>query len=171
MKRLVITAFLALTMCTCAFAQIPSVKLENMKSEIINTADLIDGETPVVISFWGTTCKPCIMELDAIYAALPDWQEEADFRIVAVSTDDSRFTAKAKSMAEGHGWDEFTVLFDKNREFARALNVNATPQVFIYDKNGKLIYSHTGYTPGSENEIIEAIKKGEKKGFKLFNRN
>lgn len=48
----------------------------------------------MIISFWATTCKPCIRELDAINELLPDWLEEAKFRVVAVSTDDSRSTAK-----------------------------------------------------------------------------
>lgn len=157
-KSSVLTLVLSLLFALSMNAQIPSVKLTDMKENIVDTAKLIDGKTAVIISFWGTTCKPCIMELDAIYNALPDWQEEADFRVVAVSVDDSRFTAKAKSMAQGHGWDEFTVLFDKNRTFCRALNVTATPQVFIFNKDGKMVYSHTGYTPGSENELIQTIK-------------
>ena len=39
------------------------------------------------------------------------------------------------------------------------MNVSYTPQVFVVDKNGKVVYSHTGYTPGSEQELIDVIKK------------
>ena len=62
--------------------------------------------------------------MDAINEQLPDWLEEANFRVVAVSTDDSRSTAKARALAEGHGWDDFIMLYDKNREFMRAMNVS-----------------------------------------------
>lgn len=139
-------------------AQLPSVKVENRKGEVVNTASLVDGKTPMIISFWAVTCKPCIRELDAINDAMPDWLDEASFRVVAISTDDSRFSAQARAWVEGHGWGDFTVLFDKNQEFMRAMNVSYTPQVFVVDKGGKVVYSHTGYTPGSEQELIDVIK-------------
>lgn len=39
------------------------------------------------------------------------------------------------------------VAYDKNQDFKRALNVNVTPHVFIFDKDGKMVYSHTSYLP------------------------
>jgi len=155
------TIFLMVVAVVVAFsaqAQLPSVKLENRKGELVNTSSLVDGKTPIIISFWAVTCKPCIRELDAINDAMPDWLDEASFRVVAVSTDDSRFSAQARAWVEGHGWNDFTVLFDKNQEFMRAMNVSYTPQVFVVDKDGKIVYSHTGYTPGAEQELIEKIK-------------
>lgn len=156
-KNLFVT-IVALVFSYSATAQLPSVKLENRKGEVVNTSSLVDGKTPMIISFWAVTCKPCIQELDAINDAMPDWLEEASFRVVAISTDDSRFSAQARAWVEGHGWSDFTVLFDKNKEFMRAMNVSYTPQVFVVDKNGKVVYSHTGYTAGSEQELIDKIK-------------
>lgn len=149
----VVMSFLTIS----AMAQVPSVRVENGRGESVNTAELVDGETPMIISFWATTCKPCIRELDAINDAYIDWIEEAEFRVIAVSTDDSRFSSQARALAEGHGWSDFTVLYDKNQEFMRAMNVTVTPQVFVVDKDGKIVYSHTGYTPGNEQELIDTI--------------
>ena len=157
MKKIVLAA-LVLLATSVAMAQIPSVKVENKKGKTISTASLVDGKTPMIISFWAVTCKPCIRELDAINEALPDWLDEADFRVVAVSTDDARFTAQARALAEGHGWGDFTLVYDKNQEFMRAMNVSFTPQVYVVDKDGKIVYSHTGYTPGSEEELFNVIK-------------
>ena len=84
--------------------------------------------------------------------------------MVAVATDDSRMLAKAKSFAAGRGWaEEFTLLFDKNKDFMRAMNVSVVPHVFVIDGKGKIVYSHTSYSPGSELELLEAIKKCSKK--------
>lgn len=149
--------FVALFTTLSVSAQLPSVKLENRQGEVVNTSSLVDGKTPMIISFWAVTCKPCIRELDAINDAMPDWLEEAKFRVVAISTDDSRFSAQARAWVKGHGWNDFTVLFDKNQEFMRAMNVSQTPQVFVVDKNGKVVYSHSGYTPGCEQELIDKI--------------
>ena len=156
------TLFLAISllMSTLAFAQVPSVKVENSKGESFDTKTLLEAGKPMIISFWSTSCKPCIRELDAIYDALPDWKEEADFNVVAVSTDDSRLLAKARSFAEGRGWGEdYILLFDKNQDFMRAMNVSQVPHVFVLDAKGKVVYSHTSYLPGGESELIAAVKK------------
>jgi len=150
----------ALLISTAAFAQVPSVTVEDAKGEAVDTKEILSEGVPTIVSFWSTICKPCIRELDGIYDALPDWMEEADFRVVAVSTDDSRLLAKAKSFAEGRGWGEdFTLLFDKNQDFMRAMNVSVVPHVFVFDAKGNIVYSHTSYVPGGELEVFEAVKK------------
>lgn len=146
MKKLLFAAVAFIFSANCAMAQIPNVKVENGKGEMISASSLVDGKTPLVISFWSTTCKPCIRELNTINDQLEDWKEEVDFRVIAVSTDDSRSASKAKAMAAGNGWEDFTVLYDKNQELKRAMNVNLTPQIFVTDGNGKIVYSHTGYS-------------------------
>ena len=142
-----------------AFAQLPSVKVGTSNGGKIDTAKLLDGKTPLVISFWSVTCKPCIQELDAINEALEDWQEEADFKVIAVSTDDTRFSSKAKALAEGHGWDGFTVVYDVNSDFKRAMNVVFTPHSFVLSPDGTIVHSQTGYNPGAEEEILSALKE------------
>ena len=161
MRTLLLTITLLVSSLT--FAQIPSVKVENAKGESFDTKSLMEAGKPMIVSFWSTSCKPCIRELDAIYDALPDWKDEADFNVVAVSTDDSRLLAKARSFAEGRGWGEdYVLLFDKNQDFMRAMNVSQVPHVFVLDAKGKIVYSHTSYLPGNEVELIDAIKKCSK---------
>ena len=155
-----ILSVIALFISALVFAQVPSVKVENSKGESFDTKSLLQSGKPMIVSFWSTSCKPCIRELDAIYDALPDWKESVDFNVVAVSTDDSRLLAKARSFAEGRGWGEdFVLLFDKNQDFMRAMNVSQVPHVFVFDAKGKIVYSHTSYLPGNEIELFEAIKK------------
>ena len=152
-------AICALFLSISTFAQMPSVKVDNVKGEQISTSSLLDDGKPMIISFWSCTCKPCIQELDSINENLPDWLDEADFKVVAVSTDDARFTYKARAFAQGRGWGDFVQIYDKNQELMRAMNVTTTPQAFVLDGKGKIVYSHTGYVPGSEEELIKAIRK------------
>lgn len=161
--RTILLSLATMLISLAAYAQVPSVTVENIKGEAFDTKTLIEEGTPMIVSFWSTTCKPCIMELDAVYDAYPDWSEEVDFRVVAVATDDSRMLAKAKSFAEGRGWSEdFILLFDKNKDFMRAMNVSVVPHVFVIDGKGKVVYSHTSYTPGAELELLKAIKECSK---------
>ena len=148
----------ALVMGFSASAQtLPDVKIENQEGKVVSIREVIDG-TPMIISFWSTTCKPCIMELNAINNNLPDWLEEVNMKVVAVSVDDARTVSRARAMTQGQGWDEYTCLYDKNQDLKRAMNVSLTPHTFIVDGNGNIVYSHSGYTPGSEEELFEKIK-------------
>ena len=160
MRKILFALAFLVSSAVISMAQVPSVTVENSKGETVDTRTLLEAGTPMIISFWSTSCKPCIRELDAVYDALPDWLDEVEFRVVAVSTDDSRQLAKAKSFSQGRGWGEdFTLLFDKNQDFMRAMNVSAVPHVFVVDSKGKIVYSHTSYVPGNELELFEAVKK------------
>lgn len=157
MKKLMFLMF-ALVMGFSASAQtLPDVKVENQEGKVISIREVVDG-TPMIISFWSTTCKPCIMELNAINNALPDWLEEVDMKVVAVSVDDARTVSRARAMTQGQGWDDYTCIYDKNQDLKRAMNVSLTPHTFIVDGEGNIVYSHSGYTPGSEEELFEKIK-------------
>ena len=88
-----------------------------------------------------------------------DWLDEADFRVVAVSVVDSRSISHAVALAATRGWTtDLMVAYHQNQHFKRALNVSVTPHVFIFDKDGKMVYSHTSYLPGGEMELIQKIK-------------
>ena len=61
-----------------ASAQVPSVTVENAKGESFDTSALLEEGTPMLLSFWSTSCKPCIRELDAVYDAMPDRRKNKD---------------------------------------------------------------------------------------------
>ena len=159
MKRIVVCLLLG-WLCLSAFAQqIPSVSLQDGAGKAVTTTSLIDHNTPFVVSIWMTTCKPCLKELDTLAEELPDWDAGFPLRIYAVSMDDSRSTKRAVAMAQGRDWEGITALFDVNADLRRALNVSSVPQVFVYDKEGKLFWTHIGYRPGDEQELLDQVRK------------
>ena len=79
----------------------------------------------VIVSFWATWCKPCQNELDALAEIEDTWAD----RLRVVYT-------------------------DENSELAKSLNINSIPFVMII-VGGETVYSHTGYTPGSERLLVE----------------
>lgn len=145
--------------CVMLNAQnLPDVKIQDKKGKVVSMANWIDNSTPFIVSFWSTTCKPCLKELDVLSENFDDWNDETPFRVYAVSIDDSRSVARAKALAAGSGWDMFEVFYDVNSDFKRAMNVSMVPHVFVFDKNGKQVYSHVGYKPGDEMELLEVLK-------------
>ena len=57
-----------------------------------------------------------------------------------------------------NGW-EFDVLLDPNSDFKRALGVNLIPHAIVCDGNGKIVQTHSGYTEGGEEHLIEEVRK------------
>lgn len=155
MKKLFGLVCALLTVAGVSAQKLPDVKIENAEGEMISTASLT-GKKPLIISYWSIACKPCLQELNAINDQLEEWREEADFDVIAVSVDDVRLKSTAKARAAAFGWD-FICLFDDNQTLKRAMNVNLTPQSFVVDAQGNIVFSHTGYTPGSEQLLLYKI--------------
>ena len=164
MKRFLSFVCFILAVAGVSAQQLPDVKVENAQGKIASVRELSNGK-PMIISYWSIACKPCIQELNAINDALADWRSEAEFEVIAVSVDDARLKASAKAVANSRGW-EFICVYDENQALKRAMNVSLTPQSFVVDGEGNIIFSHSGYTPGSEQLLFDKIvelKKGQKK--------
>lgn len=159
MKRMIslLLAVFALGMAAAA-QNVSAIEMQTLDGGKTTPAEWVDGKTPFVVSFWFVTCKFCIEEMDAISEVFDDWQKEKPFRFIAVCTDDTRSLARAKAMVKGRGWDGYQFVFDVNKEYTRAMNVTSCPHVFLFDKDGKLVYSHLGYSPGDEDALFEKVK-------------
>ena len=142
-------------------SDLPNVTIKNLQGKDVNIATLSNNGKPFVMTFWATWCGPCIKEHNALDEVYQDWRDETGVKIFSVSIDDSRSTAKVKPFVEGKGW-EFEVLLDVNKDLARAMNVNNPPYTFLFDGNGKLVYQHSGYFEGAENDLYEEILKLKK---------
>ncbi|MGN0069917.1 MAG: TlpA family protein disulfide reductase [Prevotella sp.] len=150
--------FASILVTTSVFAQLPSVKLKTLDGKTIDTSELDNDGKPFVISFFATWCKPCNRELKAIHEVYADWQEETGMKLYAVSIDQAQNINKVKPLVDGEEW-EYDILLDPNSDFLRAMNIRNIPHVFIIDGQGKIVFSHSGYTDGGENEIIEKIRE------------
>lgn len=141
-----------------AWAQMPKATLNDIHGNAVAIDTIGANGQPVIVDFWATTCKPCLRELAAIADVYEDWQAETGVRLVAISTDPAQNTHKVKPLADENGW-EWDVLLDPNSTVAQALGVKFNPAVIIVDGSGNIVYRHTGYTDGAENELIEVVKK------------
>ena len=140
------------------YNNLPSVNIRTLEGETFNTSDIYNDGNPILISFWALWCKPCKKEMDAYNENYEDWVEETGVKIYAVSIDDSRSTSKVAPFVNGKAW-EMEVLLDPNGDFKRAMNVNMIPHTFLLDGKGNIVYQHTSYYEGLEEEIFELVEK------------
>ena len=146
---------------------IPSVSLKTLDGKTFNTSSISNDGKPVVISFWATWCKPCIMELTAIAENYETWQQETGMVLYAVSIDDSKTMSRVSPFVNSKGW-EYIFLLDPNGDFKRAMNVINVPHTFLIDGSGKIIDQHTSYAQGDEDQLYEKIKSIVKTTFTFF---
>lgn len=139
-------------------AKIPSVIIKNIDGNSFNTQDISNDGKPIIISFWALWCKPCKLEMDAYNENYAEWVEETGVKIYAVSIDDARSTAKVLPFVSGKGWT-MEMLLDPNSDFKRAMSVNMIPHTFILNGDGEVVYQHTSYYEGLEDEIFEILQK------------
>ena len=142
-------------------SDLPNVTIKDLQGKDVNIGKLSNNGKPFVITFWATWCGPCIKEHNALDEVYADWKKETGVKIYSVSIDDSRSTAKVKPTVEGKGWD-FEILLDVNGDLKRAMNVSNPPHTFLFDGNGKMVYQHTEYIDGAEEDLYEEILKLKK---------
>ncbi len=134
----------------------PSVMLENLDGDQINSADLDNDGNPIVISFWATWCKPCRLELNTIMEEYETMQDSMGLKLIAVSIDDERNKSKVRPVVDAEGWD-YDVWLDSNSDLKRAMGVNYPPQTFVLNGEGKIVYSHVGFVPGDEEDLYDFL--------------
>ena len=161
MKKIMLAA-IACLLGVAAMAQgakMPdNITLKALDGQSVQSSVIQNNGKPVIISFWATWCKPCNRELDAIKEVYEDWQEETGVKLVAVSIDDARSAARVRPWVDGKDWP-YEVYLDQNKDFARAMNVVNVPHVFIINGDGEIVWQHTSYQDGGEEELIAKVKE------------
>jgi cytochrome c biogenesis protein CcmG, thiol:disulfide interchange protein DsbE len=152
--------YIILLISTATFSQkiIPDVNIQDLKGNLISAKSILKPNKPTIVSFWATWCKPCLQEIYAINQNIEDLKKEIDFDFIAISTDDSRSKNKVLSLKNAKKW-QFEVFIDENGDLQRAMNILNIPFTIILDKNHKIIYQHTAYAVGDEEEYFEVLKK------------
>lgn len=170
MKRLSLLVVLAGVIGTFSFMnnsndetgkKMPSVVLQDLEGNRINSSEISNDGNPIVISFWATWCKPCRLELNTIAEEYEDLQDETGVKLIAVSIDDERNKSKVRPVVDASGW-EYDIWLDTNSDLKRAMGVNYPPQTFIIDGDGMIVYSHVGFVPGDEEDLYDELRKHTK---------
>jgi cytochrome c biogenesis protein CcmG, thiol:disulfide interchange protein DsbE len=135
---------------------LPNITLHDLEGGAVQTGELANEGKPIIICFWATWCSPCKKELNN-YAELYDqWKEETGVKLYAVTVDDQRTVGSVAPYVNGVSWD-FDILLDTNKQFQQAMGVSAPPHTFLVDGKGKIVWQHSGYMAGDEEELYHQL--------------
>lgn len=110
-----------------------------------------------LVTFWALWCKPCRAEMKVLGDIYKKYLSQG-FKILAINQDTPRSSEKVKSFVESLSV-EYMIALDPNKEISEQFNVQAIPLSLLINRQGRIVYRHSGYLPGDEHELEEEIKK------------
>jgi cytochrome c biogenesis protein CcmG/thiol:disulfide interchange protein DsbE len=155
-KTIIIISLILICFTWVQSAAVPDFSLKGLDGNSFKLSDYLGGKV-IVIDFWATWCKPCkklLKKLNKFYL-----EKKEEIEVLAISVDDSSAYAMVESYVKGKNF-QFKVLLDPDSQVSRILNPSQKiPFTMIIDKNGDIVYTHSGYIPGYEHKIKEIIEE------------
>lgn len=117
---------------------------------------------PVLIDFWTTCCKPCLLAMPKLQEV---WQrhQSRGFTLLGIPSDDQRTTAKVKPKIQQMGF-VFPNIPDPTRRIGNAYNIRNFPTAVLIAPDGKIVKVTQGFSPGDEKgwerEIVALLGPG-----------
>ena len=141
---------------------VPSLRLAAGDGKTVSLADY-KGKV-VLIDFWASWCGPCRSAFPAINGLYEELRDRG-FEAVAVNLDEKRQDADRFLADRPH---TLTVLFDPNGGSATAFGLGGMPSSFVVDREGRVRFAHTGYTPATledyRREVLSLLRESEPAG-------
>jgi len=112
----------------------------------------------VLVSFWATWCVPCKAEHPQLQKLYEKYKAQ-DFVVLCISMDDPETVAEVAPHARRYGLT-FPMLLDQETRVVADINPKkAAPYALLIGREGTIVYTHEGYSPGDELTLEKEIKK------------
>jgi thiol-disulfide isomerase/thioredoxin len=110
----------------------------------------------VYLDFWAAWCVPCRASFPWMRKMQKRYGKDG-LKMVTVNVD--RDTALAKKFLKDHGANSLNVIYDPDGKLAERFDLQGMPSSFIFNRNGKLVYSHIGFHVKECEEYETKIKE------------
>lgn len=125
------------------------VKLADLKGNSFSLKQYA-GKT-IFLNFWATWCKPCIAEMPTIEKAQNILNKEEVIFLMA----SSEATEEIDAFRKAHNFNFNYCLIQNSEE----LGIQSLPTTYIFNSEGKLVFSESGYRKWDEKSNIDTILK------------
>lgn len=136
------------------------IETKDINGNTSSISEVAEGEL-IVLDFWATWCSPCVKSIPKLVELSTKYDVEK-VSFVGINEDSPRNTNKVKPFVQSLGIS-YPVLLDPNQEIMTELMVNSYPTLMVINTNGKVLFTHEGYSSGDEYLIEEEIDKLLKK--------
>ncbi len=116
-----------------------AVRLKTADGRILSLGDLSGGKVTLV-TFWSRTCGPAVRQLPEI-AAVASRVTRSGAAVVTVTKEP--VTADLRAFLKARGAENLPVAFDYQNEARRAFGNFATPEFYVLDAAGRVVFAHT----------------------------
>lgn len=130
--------------------------LHDLEGATVRLSDY--GDKIVYVSFWASWCEPCRSELPQLQKI---WERLRDkgFVLLSIAVDPSDLENAVRRQVHRYRY-HFPVLLDQDTEVANRYNPTMTlPFGVLFDRRGRIAYTHKGYRIGDEQLIEKKIEK------------
>ena len=135
-------------------SKMPSFTIESSVYGKITSADL-KGKV-VLINLFATWCPPCQKELAEVQKVLwPKYKDNAKFMMLVLGREHTDADLEKYNQKKGF---TFPLYPDPARGVFSKFADQTIPRTYLYGKDGKLVYSATGYSPEEFAKLMEAIE-------------
>ncbi len=134
----------------------PDFTLDDINGDELRLHDHLGGSVELLY-FWATCCEPCRVEMSHLERLQQTYQARG-LRIVVITMDGPETIARVRSYVSRYGFT-FTVLLDDETEVMQVYNPRrASPLSVLIDREGAIIWSREGYSPGDQPELEEQVQ-------------
>lgn len=108
----------------------------------IHTLKSLRGKV-VLLNFWATWCKPCVMEMPAL-SRLQEALRDEPVVVLPLSLDSNGGIKKVEAFYEEREINNLSVYVDEAFKTYAAFSVRALPSTYIIDPKGNIVATVTG---------------------------
>lgn len=125
------------------------LRLNNNKT--VKISDLKDKV--VLLDFWYLSCYPCLKAIPDLIQLQKEFKD--DLVIIGINdVDEQEFITQYFEKREVNYFSTYKT----EKSFSKSLKITAHPTIMLYDKQGKLIQTNTGYSRAGMRSLKKAIK-------------
>lgn len=164
LRALFLASSIALSACASGSAgggvgrRATDFSLQDLEGQRVSLAEHLSRRDVVVLDFWATWCRPCLVELPFLQELYTRHREDG-LVVLAVSMDGPESESQVRPTVRRYGFT-FPVLLDRDTRVVGLYNPRrAAPMSILIGRDGRVAWTHEGFVSGDREEVRTQIER------------